>query len=57
MLYQEIKFLFLLRVRTIVPIFAPVVGHMTDYPFAKIGILRLSRKGNDKKVTSKKIKL
>lgn len=30
---------------------------MTDYPFAKIGILRLSRKGNDKKVTSKKIKL
>ena len=57
MLYQEIKFLFLLRVRTIVPIFAPVVGLMTDYPFAKIGILCLSSKGNDKKVTSKKIKL
>ena len=30
---------------------------MTDYPFAKIGILRLSSKGNDKKSNIKKIKL
>lgn len=54
MLEREIKFLFPLRVRTLVPIFAPVIGHMTNHPFAKIGILCLSRKGNDKKVNQKK---